>query len=341
MYRAGIIGCGNIARMHVEALKNVQGTEICAFADQNPDKAFQYREQMENPSAACYSSLEEMLEREKLDVLHICTPHYLHVPMAIQALQAGVHVFMEKPPAISIEEFETLKKEKYRWRKQVGICFQNRYNEITEKICEILRENTLGVPTGARAFLTWDRNADYYVKSGWRGQWDKEGGGVLINQAIHTLDLLVYFLGKPQTVEASFSNHHLKEVIQEEDTLEAYIQFHSSAACFYATTAYGEDSSVLVEILCQNGKIRMEGNRLDIFYKNGNKVEYDFESTPAGIGKKYWGNSHGVCIQDFYDSLLENRPYRNDLESVEATFKLVMGIYDSAKNDYVVTLEKE
>lgn len=341
MYRAGIIGCGNIARMHTEALKKLQNVQICAFADCDLEKAIQYREQAQVPQAACYTSLEELLEKEKPDVVHICTPHYLHVPMAIQALQAGAHVFMEKPPAISIKEFEILRKEKQKSGKQVGICFQNRYNETTEKILRILREKTLGIPVGARAFLTWHRTPDYYLKSGWRGQWEKEGGGVLINQAIHTLDLLVYFLGKPRMAEASFCNHHLKGVIQVEDTLEAYIQFDSSAACFYATTAYREDSPVLLEILCQDGKIRMEGNRLDIFYKNGNKAGYDFENTPAGIGKKYWGNSHGVCIQDFYDSLSDNRPYRNNLESVEATFKLAMGIYDSARNDHAVTWGKE
>ena len=163
----------------------------------------------------------------------------------------------------------------------------------------------------------------------------------MINQAIHTLDLLVYFLGKPQMAEAFFCNHHLSDVIQEEDTLEAYIRFASSTACFYATTAYVEDSPVLIEILCQEGKIRMEGNKLSVFYKKGNKVEYDFESAPTGIGKNYWGNSHGVCIQDFYNSLSEERPYRNDLESTEETFKLVMGIYDSARNDHKVTWEKE
>lgn len=341
MYRAGIIGCGNIARMHTEALKKIQGVQICAFADCDLDRAIRYREQARIPGAACYTSLAEMLEKEKPDVVHICTPHYLHAPMTIQVLQAGAHVFMEKPPAISVKEFEALKAAKRKSEKQVGICFQNRYNETTEKIHMILREKTLGLPVGARAFLTWDRDRDYYVKSGWRGQQEKEGGGVLINQAIHTLDLLVYLLGKPQMVEASCCNHHLKDVIQEEDTLEAYIQFDSSAACFYATTAYAEDAPVLLEILCREGRIRMEGNRLDIFYKKGNKEEYDFESAPNGIGKKYWGNSHGVCIQDFYNSLTEKKTYRNDLESTEATFKLAMGIYDSARNDHAVTLEKE
>lgn len=341
MYRAGIIGCGNIARMHAEALKKLRSTEICAFVDCDLNKAIRYREETQTASAACYPSLEEMLEKEKPDVIHICTPHYLHVSMAVQALQAGVHVFMEKPPAVSIKEFETLKKEKAKSGKQVGICFQNRYNETTEKIRKILDEKILGLPVGARAFLTWDRKADYYTSSGWRGKWDKEGGGVLINQAIHTLDLLVFFLGSPRTAEASFHNYHLKDVIQEEDTLEAYIQFPSSTACFYATTAYVEDSPVLIEILCQDGRIRMEGDKLSVFYRNGNRAEYNFESTPTGIGKKYWGNSHSVCIRDFYSSLAENRPYRNDLESAEDTFKLVMGLYDSARDHHAVTWEKE
>lgn len=341
MYRTGIIGCGNIAHMHVEALKKISNVEICALGDCNLSKAIQFREQMQVASATCYPSLEELIKKENLDVLHICTPHYLHVPMCIQALREGIHVFMEKPPAISINEFEDLKKEKMSSGKEVGLCFQNRYNEATEKVHTFLEKDLLGAPLGARAFLTWSRDADYYEKSGWRGQWSKEGGGVLINQAIHTLDLLVYLLGKPKMAEASFNNHHLKDVIEEEDTLEAYIGFSSSIACLYATTAYVEDSSVLIEILCQEGKVRMEGNKLTIFYKKGNRVEYDFESSHANIGKKYWGNSHGICIQDFYRSLIEKRGYRNSLESTEATFKLVMGVYDSAKNNRVVTWEKE
>lgn len=342
MIRAGIVGCGNISGMHITSLKNLEQTEIKAVADVVFEKANACVERHHLKKVNSYSTIEEMLNSEKLDVLHICTPHYLHVPMAIQALQKGVHVFMEKPPAITEGEFKLLLEEQQKHGKKVGVCFQNRYNETSRKIQSLLSQNVLGEVKGARAFVTWNRQIPYYKESGWRGTWEKEGGGVLINQSIHTLDLLVQFLGKPERAEATFSNHHLKDAIQVEDTMEAYIILNGTPVCFYATTAYCDDASVRLDIVCEHGCIKMEGNQLLVQKKNGMKQWYDFEkSEKEEAGKTYWGNSHFACIQDFYRCLETREKFENSLESVRDIMKLTMGLYDSAKRHKAVEWGKE
>ena len=183
------------------------------------------------PSA--YASLEEMLENEQVDVLHICTPHYLHTPMAVYALEKGVHVFTEKPPAISRDQFATLKAAAKENHARLGICFQNRYNESTKAMEEILASGENGKIVGARAFVSWMRTKEYYAESDWRGKWETEGGGCLINQSVHTLDLLNLFMGgQPVETQAHMMNYHLKDVIEVEDTVSAYIRYPDAAACF-------------------------------------------------------------------------------------------------------------
>lgn len=340
MLKAGIVGCGNIAKMHAEALKKMADVKIQAFADCNMERAACYKEKYGAAETNCWQSLEEMLDKEELDVVHICTPHNLHVSMAKAALERGVHVFMEKPPAICRKDFQMLREAEKKSGKKVGICFQNRYNESVEKVREELNSEEFGKIIGARAFLTWSRDVEYYEKSGWRGKKTSEGGGVLINQAIHTLDLLVQFLGTPEEAEASMRNHHLKGKIEVEDTMEAYIRFHESTACMYATNAYAADAPVLIELVCENGRIRMEETFLRIQYKDGTEKTFSYEK-PVGTGKAYWGNSHGRCIADYYKCLRTGDKFRNDLDGVKETFSLTMDLYEAAETGKTVICGKE
>ena len=156
----------------------------------------------------------------------------------------------------------------------------------------------MGCAKGARAFVTWKRQREYYENSGWRGKWKTEGGGLLINQAIHTLDLLTYFFGEAEDVEASMHNHHLKDVIEVEDTVEAYMELKGTA-CFYATNAYAEDAPVFLEILCSRGKICIEGEYLEVYSQEKGREVYNFEIERQQFGKKYWGSSHSHVYSGF------------------------------------------
>jgi len=132
-----------------------------------------------------YDAMDKLLDNERVDVVHLCTPHYLHVPMAQLAASHNVHVFTEKPPVIDRTQWGALLETAGRVR--VGVCFQNRYNGSILKLKELLSGESVRKVLGARAFVTWARSKEYYTDSGWRGKQSMEGGGTLINQAIHTL----------------------------------------------------------------------------------------------------------------------------------------------------------
>lgn len=336
MVRVGIIGCGNMGAVHARVLNKIEQTELCVFADVYMKRAEEYSGRFSEGQAKVFHSFENMLEAEDLDVLHICTPHYCHVPMAIEALGKGLHVFMEKPPAISREQFEKLFAASRQSTGRLGICFQNRYNETTRKVNELLAKGVLGRIKGGRAFVTWHRDEAYYRESPWRGKLREAGGGVLMNQSVHTLDLLLSWLGRPIRTEATMINHHLKEGIEVEDTLEAYMVFTEGEepvrASFYATTAYAADAPVFVELICENGFIRLDGNTVQYRTKEQEGLVVWNAGQPDYPGKAYWGGGHEACIRDFYRCLESGKTYGNELTSVRNTFYTMMDIYDSARS---------
>ncbi len=321
MIHAAIIGCGTVAPVHAYALKQLPGVSLAACADIDPKRA---ESMAQNYGLRPYDSMEKLLENEKIDVVHLCTPHYLHVPMAQLAASRGIHVFSEKPPAIDRAQWALLLEAAQKVR--VGVCFQNRYNGSTQKLREMLASGSLGKVHGARAFVTWSRNEEYYTESGWRGNQDTEGGGVLINQAIHTLDLLVYLLGKPQHVAATLSNHHLKGIIDVEDTLEAYMTFGDAPGLFYATTAYCTNSPVYLEIVCENATMRMEKDTLIVSWNGREEERFEFKNN-LPVTRDYWGSAHVTCIREFYDALENGRGVPIGPKQVQDTVDTMFTIY--------------
>lgn len=174
--KVGIIGCGNIARVHGWVIQNMKDAELVAVCDTEPGKAEELSEEYAGGKAEVYTDWHALCEAEA-DVVHICTPHFLHAPMAAELLRHGKSVFMEKPCAISREQFEGLKKEDRRHPRKLGFCFQNRYNKTTLEMDRMLAEGKIGEVKGARAFVTWRRDEAYYVGSQWKGRWMTEGGG--------------------------------------------------------------------------------------------------------------------------------------------------------------------
>ncbi len=324
--KAAIVGCGSIARVHAGCIQSSDNHSLAAFADTITEKADSFAKQY---NGHAYPSLEEMLEKEEIDVLHICTPHYLHVPMAVYALERGVHVFMEKPPVISKEQLEQL--QAVHTGKKMGICFQNRYNPSVIQVKKLIDSGEAGNINGARGIVTWSRSKVYYTGSGWRGNLAAEGGGALINQSIHTLDLLAYFLGKPISVDATMANHHLKGVTEVEDMMEAFLCFEGDkTACFYATTAYCSDVPPLIELSCDNMTIRIEDLEVTCYYKTGKMEKLPVRRMEC-LGKSYWGAGHRDCIADFYDSIEKKRPFSLDLKGLNETILLMLGTYESAR----------
>ncbi len=323
-----IVGCGGIGNVHAEVLAR-RGIKLCAVADIIPERSQSLAKKY---GANAYTSFEEMMEVESISTLHICTPHYLHVPMAEYALSRNIDVLMEKPPAITMEEFNRLKAAEAKSSARLGICFQNRYNTEVQAAKRALDSGEMGNILGTRAFVTWGRSKGYYLDSGWRGKIATEGAGVLINQSIHTLDLLCYLCGEPKAVDARTAEHHLKGIIEVEDTAEAYINFEKGYnGIFFASTAYCTDSPVFVEIVCEKGVIKLLDKNSTIEFNDGRKENIGIEH--QSYGKACYGQGHISLIGDFYEN---PDSFPVTLESTENTFKLLMGILKSAGNlDFV------
>lgn len=327
--RSAIVGCGNIAQVHGKAIARLEQGSLAAVAD--------IRREAADAMAAAYGArayydLETMLRAEEIGVLHICTPHYLHVPMAIAALEQGIHVFMEKPPVTDRRQWEQLRETEERCRSgaRLGICFQNRYNGSVQYVKEQLEQGRYGRLLGARGIVTWRRDEAYYVPGGWRGRMETEGGGVLINQAIHTLDLLQYFMGeKALAVEAVMDRQHLPEGIEVEDMAALYIAYPQGRASLYATNSYVSDVPPLLELECERARVRIEDTRVTVYDAAGGRWEKDFQEQER-LGKSYWGAGHLSAIRDFYRCVLAGERFSIELADVEDTTELLLKAYESA-----------
>lgn len=327
MIKAAVIGCGNISRVHLRVLSGIHDVKIVGVADIKPERAGAGAEEY---GTKAYSSLAELLKAEEPDCVHICTPHYLHTPMAVEALEAGANVFVEKPCSVTAEEAGRLLSAQRKSGRQLGVCFQNRYNSCVRYVKDVVDSGEFGSVKAIRAFVTWSRGADYYSDD-WHGTLDKECGGVLINQAIHTVDLIQYLGGGCESLTAHTANDHLRGVIEVEDNACVLMRLGCGATgLLYATTAYAENSGVLLEVLFERGKLRFEGDRLFSVDEKGGIAEISVPASEVCHGKKYWGAGHTQIINDFYDCLRTGRVF--DIDALEGgrAARIVAACYESS-----------
>ena len=192
MSTAAIIGCGDVSHVHVEAIEAVEEIELVAVCDTDPAALAAAVERYGVPGFADHRAL---LAQMRPDVAHVCTPHHQHASVALDLLDAGVHVLVEKPLAHTCAEAERLVEAAERSDTRMGVCFQNRYNATAQAARELLDSGEVGSVLGVAATVMWTRTPDYYRAKPWRGRWETAGGGLLINQAIHTLDLVQWLGG--------------------------------------------------------------------------------------------------------------------------------------------------
>ncbi len=324
--KIGIVGCGNVAKNHFTALENIKNCEITAVCDIKRERA---DEKAKEFNANPYYSFEEMLKNEEFDCIHIATPHYLHTQMAIKALKKGINVFLEKPCSVSLEEIQELEKAQKESEKQLGVCFQNRYNSGVVLAKDIIDSEKFGKVKGIRAFITWCRDADYYSDD-WHGALDKECGGVLINQSIHTVDLIQYLGGECKSVSAHAFNDHLKGVIEVEDTVCVLMELENKVtALLYATTAHNENSDVIIDIKLEKATLRLEGDRLYKLEGNDEISLLSEKTKDTFVGESYWGHGHSAIIKDFYDCLDTGRKFKIDSKEGGKAAKIVCACYES------------
>lgn len=334
-YKVAIIGCGNIFPMHAASIQLTGISEVTAVCDIKEDRAKMYAEKY---NCSWYTDYEKMIDEADIDVVHICTPHYLHPPMGIYAANAGKSVLTEKPMGISYDEAREMVEACERNGVALGVIFQNRYNPGSQLIKNALTDGSLGQVLGGKCSVTWKRTDEYYSKSDWKGTWEKEGGGVLIDQAIHTMDLMRWFVDEDvEYVDAQIGNR-AHEMIRVEDSVEGVVKFKNGVFTgFYAINYYSYDAPVEIEIHCVKGIAKMAADRATIKYNDGTEITRDKnpnEVVDYGEGVKiYWGVSHSKQIRDFYQALQEGRaPYIDGRDALK-TQEMVDCIYRSGKEN--------
>ena len=339
MLNVGIIGCGNIFTMHATSAAHLENAKIVGVCDIKKDRADKAAKKY---GAKAYYDYKEMINDASLDVVHICVPHYMHPIISKYAIEHGINVLCEKP--ISINYSDGLINVKLAEEKNVkyGIIFQCRYNDTSKLIKENLENGKLGKVISARVVLTWCKPDSYYSLSDWKGTWDKEGGGVIIDQAIHSLDLANWFINdEPVRVQASIANrgHSIMEV---DDTGEGFIQYKNGATLsFWAMNNYGCDEPIEIRLLCENGKAVMSYDEAEISFNDGTVLST--KQQPDGIyyegGKEYWGFRHIRQIADFYDAVENDR--QPDISGKEALKiqRIICAIYRSGKTNSAISLE--
>lgn len=310
-----IVGYGAIGPIHADALENVEKARLYAVCDIDPEGR---RMCSERYHVVEYENFDTMLSDDAIDSVHICTPHYLHYEMAKKALAAGKDVVVEKPVVRTRQEWNDLTA--LEGANKICVVFQNRLNPCVQKLKELIEDGSLGAAQAARGFLTWCRDKAYYDSGDWRGRWDTEGGGLLINQAIHTLDFFSYLLGEIRCVRTDMCNHTLEGVIEVEDTLAAHLELAEGIrGVFFATNGYSENSDPFFEISFEKGTARYIDKKL---WVNGALAA---EDVPAAGGKAYWGSSHGRLLRRYYD---EGEFYT--LSDVNNTMETLFSMYEDA-----------
>ena len=231
--RVALVGCGNIADNHVAAYRSATGAEVVAVCDVDLARARTFASERSIPGAT--GSVAELLELG-LDAISVCTPHPTHEEVVLAAAHAGVHVLCEKPISTSAAAATRMIEAAAAGGITFGVVFQRRFWPGAQRLQRSIVDGTLGTPMLGHCRVLLHRGQDYYDSAPWRGTWDADGGGVLMTQAIHYIDLLQWFMGEPVEVYGRAGTFTLADSIEVEDTAAAVITFASGAIATLSAT---------------------------------------------------------------------------------------------------------
>jgi predicted dehydrogenase len=281
-----IIGLGNMGSMHVKDVMSLNNATLYAVCDIDKTRADSFAAQTQ---AKVYYSHHDLLQDPDINAVIVATPHYDHTPIAIAALKRGIHVLVEKPIAVHandaqkmIDAYESAKKE---FPNLVfSAMFQQRTMAYCQKIKDLIDSQELGKLVRATWIITdWFRTQTYYDTGGWRATWRGEGGGVLLNQCPHNLDLFQWFVGLPKTVHG-FVNIGKYHHIEVEDEVTAFFEYDNGMVGHFVTTTAESPGTNRLEIAGEHGKLVLENDELT-FYRNRHSMLETIETSPHSFTK--------------------------------------------------------
>ncbi|GCL72390.1 Gfo/Idh/MocA family protein [Paenibacillus naphthalenovorans] len=330
-----IIGCGHIAKKHAEAMENIPEANLVAVCDKIPDNMEYYKDTYK---VETYTDVRELLSFSQADVVCICTPSGTHAHLAVLAAAAGKHVIVEKPMALTLEDADKIIEACKSNNVKLAVVHPNRFRPAFSELKRFINNNYFGKLSHANATLRWNRNQAYYDQAPWRGTKAMDGG-VLMNQAIHNLDLLYWFMGPIEEIQAYTATRFRN--IESEDVAVAVLKFRdgSLGVVEAATTIYPRNLEESFSIFGETGSAIIGGTTANWFkhliseqltQDEVNETVKQIELDPYGI------SGHQYIIADMIDAIKQNREPKISGEDGKNAIKLVIGICKAADTQKVI-----
>ncbi len=356
MLKFGILGCGVIGPHHARAIAGLDGAELLATADINLERAEKLAAEYE---CSPYSSLGEMLSGVDLDAVCVCTPSGMHARDAIAALEAGKDVVIEKPVDVTLGATNRLLEAQSATGRKVAVVSQHRFDAATLAVHDAISKGEFGRLTMGSAQVLWWRSQAYYDSGGWRGTWELDGGGVLINQAIHSIDLLQWLMG-PVVEVTAYTGLLAHERIEVEDSAAAILEFASGAlGTIVATTAAYPGLTARIAVHGDQGSAIIDDDHLRYFHAAGDQeadafgggdnqadqVIERYGRAPSGPGAGAEPGSlsmaHRDQLRDFIEAVKEDREPSINIEEGRKPLAIISAIYESARTGGPVRVEDQ
>lgn len=314
--RIAVIGAGMMGRSHINDILTLENTELAAVCDANYELASQFAAQSQ---INAYSDFRAMLDNETLDAILVATPHYDHTPISVAALSRGIHVLVEKPIATQVKDAQKMLAAYDAAKSQYpnlvfGAVFMQRTYGYWRKIKSIIEGGELGRLIRTTWLITdWFRTQSYYNNGGWRATWKGEGGGVLLNQSPHNMDLYQWFVGMPRRVTgfAALGKYHHIEV---EDEVTAYFEHENGMIGHFITSTAESPGTNRLEIVGEGGKLVYEDSKLT-FFRNQRSSNEQIKNAPGAFDRvefeqvevpyEHHGQpGHRLMIENFANAIL-------------------------------------
>ncbi len=334
--RFGVIGCGNISRTHANAIKGVDAAELVACCDVVEEKAASWAEEF-GLGDSYHRDLDEMLARDDIQAVCVCTPSGLHSQHAIAAAQAGKHILCEKPLDVTLKKIDDMIAAADAYNVKMAGVFQRRTYDSTKRVREAVRTGKLGKLVIGDCYQKYFRSHEYYASGDWRATWDLDGGGALMNQGVHGIDLILHLMGPVKRVSAMA--RRLVRNIAVEDTAVAILEYENGAlGVMEGTTSVTPGSGCEVAISGDNGTVGLSGDTITQWkFPGSEETQAEAEeqtaeaegtaSDPLALG----ATGHTEHIRDLCQAIIEDRepaiPGREARKAVE----LIKAIYKSSR----------
>ena len=335
----GIIGFGNISNFHARCIEQIENCELKAVCSRSEAKAKKAAQEYRVPY---YINFVDLINRDDIDAISICTPSGMHLEPALSAAQAGKHIIVEKPIEITLERADQIINACQTAKVKLAAIFQHRFEEAVQQLRRAVQQGQLGKLILGAAYVKWHRTQEYYNTGNWRGTLKGDGGGALINQSIHTIDLLQWIMGPMKSVYGKIGT--FTHQIEGEDLGLALLTFENGAmGVIEGSTSIYPGFPERLEIHGEKGTVILEGGKIKTWEIERVKQQpenflTDEKSGGASDPMAISIEGHLAQYRDFVNAIHEDRePLVNGIEGRKA-LEIVLAIYQSSKEGRAVQL---